>query len=115
MRQHVAYYLNETLGYPRGLTQTEVGIKRYGFNRRCDIVVYKSDMTPILVVECKAPEITLSDKTLQQVAQYNAVLRAPMMVISNGLDHYCLQLVDGQYSFLETIPPFEKNIDSGSK
>lgn len=107
VRQHFAWYLNEVLNYPRSLTQTEVSIKRYGFQRRCDIVVYDKDVQPVVIVECKAPDVALTDKTLHQAATYNSVLQAPLLIISNGLDHYCLRLTDGQYSFLETIPAFE--------
>ncbi|MEL6822035.1 MAG: type I restriction enzyme HsdR N-terminal domain-containing protein [Calditrichota bacterium] len=106
VRQHFAWYLNEVLNYPRSLTQTEVSIKRYGFQRRCDIVVYDKDVQPILIVECKAPDISLTDKTLHQAATYNSVLQAPLLIISNGLDHFCLRLEDGKYSFLDSIPAF---------
>lgn len=108
VRQHFIHYLCVELRYPRGLITTESGLKYNQQQRRTDIVVFNRKGEPFLIVECKAPEIRLSQKVFNQIAVYNKVLGANLLVVSNGLEHYCCRLSAeaGKWEFLPGIPPF---------
>jgi hypothetical protein len=61
-----------------------------------------------MLIECKAPEITIKQKTFDQIARYNMALKVDYLVVTNGLVHYCC-LIDfekGEYSFIDQIPDF---------
>jgi predicted type IV restriction endonuclease len=87
VRQHLLHYLVDHLAYPKGLIASEQGIQVNGLSRRCDAVVYGKDGSPLMIIECKAPEVQLSEETFYQIAQYNFKLRVNYMVLSNGLMH----------------------------
>jgi hypothetical protein len=108
VRQHCVRYLIEELGYPPGLLSVEKGLKVNGLSRRTDVVVYSRKQEPLLIVECKAPEVALSQSTFDQVARYNLTLRVPYLLITNGLNHYCCRVdfASNSYSFLQSIPHY---------
>jgi hypothetical protein len=110
VRQHCVRYLIEELGYPPGLLSVEKGLKVNGLSRRTDVVVYSRKQEPLLIVECKAPEVALSQSTFDQVARYNLTLRVPYLLITNGVNHYCckINLEEGSYSFLKEIPRYHE-------
>jgi hypothetical protein len=60
-----------------------------GMQQRVDIAVFNRLGMPIMVVECKSADITLSNKTFAQAARYNLVLKAKYLVVTNGLSHFC--------------------------
>jgi hypothetical protein len=110
VRQHLLRYLMEEKGYPKGLLSVEKGLKVNGLSRRTDVAVYSRQQEPLLLAECKAPEVTLSQATFDQVSRYNLTLRVPYLLITNGLQHYCckINLEEGSYSFLKEIPRYEE-------
>jgi len=71
---------------------------------RTDLICYEKDFKPLLLVECKAPEITLNEKAAIQIARYNLEVNAPFLLISNGLQDYWFAIEDGELSALDTIP-----------
>jgi hypothetical protein len=108
VRQNVARYLVAELGYPSSLMLLEQKIRMNGMARRCDIVVYSRSGIPVLLVECKAPEVAVNQKVFDQVARYNLVLGVMYLLVTNGLVHYCIQYGPDsqQYSFLPGIPGY---------
>lgn len=108
VRQHFVHYLIHTLGYPRSLMRVESGLHYNRMARRSDIVVHRRDGTPWMVVECKAPKVSLSPSVFEQVAVYNQSLRAVYAVVTNGLVHYCCRMdyQAGTYGFLDELPKF---------
>lgn len=109
VRQHLVRTLVEHLGYPAGLLAVEQPLAAAGGPRRADVVAYDRARQPVLVAECKAPDVPLTDEVLAQVSRYNAVARAAHLVATNGRTHYCwrVDLTARTYRFLETLPPFE--------
>jgi hypothetical protein len=87
VRQHFVHHLLAA-GYPPPLLSLERGLRYHGLPRRSDIVVYDRAMQPFLLVECKAPQIPLSEKVLAQALAYNHVLQARYVAITNGLAHH---------------------------
>jgi hypothetical protein len=109
VRQCMVRYLTCQLGYPAGLTAIEKGFDLNGTTYRADIVTYDRRGKAILAVECKAPEIKINQKTFDQIGQYNKVIQARYLVVTNGLTHFCVSvdLALGQWEQMERIPEYE--------
>jgi hypothetical protein len=89
VRQHVLHLLTGQLGYPRGLLQVERGHKYHQVKKRTDILFLSSSGAPLLLVECKAPHIPLTEAVCRQAGVYNASIGARFLAVSNGIDFYC--------------------------
>lgn len=109
VRQHILMYLIHEKAYPAGLIQVEANLKVHRLSRRADIVIYSQTATPLMIIECKASKVKLTQSTLDQVARYNITLKVPFLLITNGLQHYCckIRLSDGTINMLETIPEYQ--------
>ena len=88
VRQHLTYHLSENLGYPMGLMAVEHYLMFNDVSKRADLVCFNRDRLPILLAECKAPKVPLSQTVLDQAARYNLVLKVPLLMLTNGLKHY---------------------------
>ena len=109
VRQNFLMYLISELDFPKSLISVEAGLKLYKRLKRTDIVVYDKQGSPVLIVECKAPEVKLNEKVFDQIVRYNMALQVNFLVVTNGLDHYCCQLdyEKNSYNFLKTIPNYK--------
>lgn len=108
VRQHFVNYLITVKKYPKELLNNEVLVKLNGTSKRCDTVVYDRYITPLAIIEYKAPAIAITSTVFDQIARYNMVLHVKYLIVSNGINHYCC-LIDYQtqtYSFLEEIPEY---------
>ena len=108
VRQRFARYLVEVKGYPASLMMTEYTLKLNEMTRRCDILVHKPAGFPALLVECKAPEVKITQDTFDQVARYNMVFHVKYLMVTNGMKHYCcyLDFESEKVEFLQEIPRF---------
>ncbi len=110
VRQHFVEWLISEKKFPAALMGNEVSLTQNGIARRCDTVVADRTGQPLVIVEYKAPNINITQKTFDQIVRYNIVLHAKYLIVSNGLKHYCC-LIDyetSKYRFLETIPCYEE-------
>lgn len=105
VRQHVVQWLLSDKSQSPQLMSIERQITYNNMVKRCDIVVYHPDGSIKLIVECKAPEIKLTQSSFDQIARYNLVLDADFLMVTNGLQHiYCV--IDQNlksYRFLEDL------------
>lgn len=110
VRQHFVHYLIEGLGYPAGLMGNEVSLHVGQKWLRADGVLYDRQLHPRMIMEYKAPHVTLTPKVFDQITAYNMQLHARYLVVSNGMTHYCCQLDDvtSKYVFLDHIPRYEE-------
>jgi hypothetical protein len=117
VRQNFARYLCDVHGYPEGLMLFEHIIRHNRLTRRCDIVVHNRNGQPVVLVECKAPGVILNQKTFDQIARYNMVLGVNILLVTNGMSHFCIQVdpVRFNYSFLKEIPSFRSIADQSSE
>lgn len=92
VRQHLIHYLVYHKNFPIGLIASEVEITANQQKRRCDVVVYNQDLSLRLLIECKAPEIPLSAKVVQQIIHYNNQLQVPVIAITNGIQHEIIEI-----------------------
>ena len=84
VRQRTIQLLHSRYGYPLELMQVEGSITLNGLTRRCDIVVYAADGRPRMIVECKEPNVKITQKVCDQACRYNTVLRVPYLLLTNG-------------------------------
>lgn len=110
VRQHVVKFLIQEKNYPISHINVEKQITLNGLKKRYDIVVFKPDGKLDILVECKAPEIAISQNTFDQIAQYNFKLNANYLMVTNGLAHYYCQMdfVAEKYQFMQEIPDFSR-------
>jgi hypothetical protein len=108
VRQHVVQYLLVEKKYPKSLINVEKLVKVNGLNKRYDIVVFQPNGEIFLLIECKAPEVPISQQTFDQIARYNLKLNAQFLMVTNGLNHYFCQMdfENEQYVFLKEAPEF---------
>ena len=108
VRQHVVRFLLEEKNFPKSHVNVEKIVKINGLNKRYDIVVFQPDGTIFLIVECKAPEVKISQATFDQIARYNMTLNSVHLMVTNGLNHYFCQMDHEaeQYVFLPDVPPY---------
>ena len=86
VRQHVVFYLVGEKGYLPGLIGIEKTIKVNQRNQRFDLVCFDNDAKPLLIVECKAPEVSITQATLEQTLRYNSEVQAKYLMLTNGLE-----------------------------
>jgi hypothetical protein len=110
VRQHFINFLIDYKGYPKGLIAIEHQVIINGNPQRVDIVTFKRDGKPLLVVECKAPSVALTQDTYSQAARYNLALKANYLIITNGIKHFCsrVDLVRMEFESLTEIPSFNE-------
>lgn len=92
VRQHVVHALEHSMGYPREMMQVEGSITLNQMTRRCDILVYGANTSPKMIVECKKPQVKLTQKVVDQACRYNIVLDVPFLYLTNGLNHLILSV-----------------------
>ena len=110
VRQHTVQFLLHEKKYPKSYLNVEKVIKLNEITKRYDIVVFRPDGSLFLLIECKAPEVKITQDTFDQIARYNMKLKARYLMVTNGLNHYFCQMDfdKEQYVFLEELPDFSK-------
>ena len=110
VRQHFVNYLTVHMGYPSTMLANEVELSIGQKRLRCDSVLYGLRAEPRMIIEYKAPTISLTQKVFDQVSVYNLLLHVDYLVVSNGLLHYCCKMdyYNQKYLFLDGIPSYEK-------
>ncbi|MAU26182.1 MAG: restriction endonuclease subunit R [Muricauda sp.] len=110
VRQHVVHFLLTTKGYPKSLMNVEKQLIVNKLSKRYDVVVFKPDSSIFLLVECKAPQVKITQDVFDQIARYNRGLSATYLMVTNGLEHYYCQMdyVLEKYTFLKEIPDFSR-------
>ena len=110
VRQHCVHFLMDYKNYPISLINVEKELKINGLKKRYDIVVFKPNGDIAVIIECKAPKITINQSTFDQIAQYNIKLNADLLMVTNGLNHYYCKMdfENEQYEFLQDIPEYGK-------
>lgn len=104
VRQNILQHLM-AMGFPLGLMASEHPITFNGLQKRCDIVIFDRQAKPCLIVECKAPQVAITQKVFDQIAIYNMKLKVGHLIVTNGLRHFCCKMMtDGKVEFLHDFP-----------
>lgn len=110
VRQHIIKYLSESLNYPYSHMCIEKSLNVNKLSKRADILIYNEELAPALLVECKAPDITLTNRVFEQVSAYNIAFKVPWLLITNGITHYAshINYSTGKISHIDYIPEYNQ-------
>jgi len=110
VRQICLHTLVTRYEVPPGLIAVEFSIKLHSLSKRADIVVFARTGSPLLIVECKAATVDISENVLHQVLRYHAGLLSPYLLITNGRQQLCLFTgnAEGPPRFLDEIPLYHQ-------
>jgi len=108
VRQHCVQFLMIDKKYPKSHLNVEKKLIINELTKRYDIVVFNTDGSIFLIVECKAPNVAINQQVFDQIARYNLSLNAKYLMVTNGLNHYyCeMDLANQRYNFLEALPNY---------
>jgi hypothetical protein len=108
VRQHVIRYLEKEKLVPLSLIRAEAGIRLYQTHKRFDLAVSDRNGNPLLLVECKAPSVAVTQEVLDQAVRYNMTLKVAFLMLTNGLQHiFCrVDLITGALKRIETLPEY---------
>ena len=95
VRQQFLHRLVDDYHYPAGRIGVEVAIAVGEAKKRCDAVVYDEQLQPLVLIECKAEHVALTQRTLDQAITYNRQLRVPYLFLHNGPETIVVQLDEG--------------------
>jgi len=108
VRQHFIHFLINSYKYPKSLMKVESGLKYNNLQKRSDIQVYTRKGHPFLIVECKASNVKLDSKVIDQAALYNKSIGADYIIVTNGMNFRCLKTTSIIVEWVEKIPVFPK-------
>ncbi len=108
VRQQFIHFLIQEKQYPKGLLAVEKQLKIYDKTKRTDIILYNKQGNVSIIVECKAPEVKISQDAFDQIARYNMNFKAEYLIVTNGMSHYCYKpnYKENSYAFLKDIPDY---------
>lgn len=108
VRQHFIQFLIKEKKFPKSLIQIEGGLTLNTLQKRTDIVIFNNSGERIMVVECKAPGIKISQSVFDQAARYNSVHKAGWLCVTNGIKHCYAKICHDSsvFSFVEELPEY---------
>lgn len=105
VRRHVAAWLLQDMAVPATNILQEYPVPMAGSTQRADIVVTGRAQKPVMIVECKAADVPINAAVLDQAVRYNSVVKAPYVMLTNGLFHYFYVTWDFRsYSLCRGVP-----------
>ena len=108
VRQWCIKNLTDRSDVPAHLMMSEAGFKLGDKRFRADIIVYDRKAQPLMVVECKRPEVELTQEVLDQAIRYNMVLNVRYMIITNGTKTFICRKQDGRFVFIGNVPTYNE-------
>jgi predicted type IV restriction endonuclease len=109
VRQHFVSYLTGFLGYPPGLIRIEASFRLNSMLRRADILIHDRAGEPVMIVECKAQQVRITQEVFDQVINYNFNYGVRYLVVTNGTEHFAGKIDTEARTFvlLNHIPDYE--------
>ena len=108
VRQWCIKVLAESLKIPYHMMMSEVGFKLGEKQFRADILVYDRKAQPLMVVECKRPDVRLTQEVLDQAIRYNMVLDVRYIIITNGNRTFMCRKQGSGFAFVDTLPDYNE-------
>jgi hypothetical protein len=110
VRQHLLEFMITEKKFPLSLLAVEKQLKLNNTIKRTDVMAYNNAVQPVLIAECKAPEITLDLGTLRQAMRYNLVHNVPHLIITNGRDHFffCRKNISSPWEQQQQFPDYQE-------
>ena len=109
VRQNFITYLIKEKKFPASLISVEKSLMLNKMLKRTDAVVHNSEGEALLILECKAPSVNISQDVFDQIARYNITLKVKYLIVTNGMEHYCCLInhEEQKYRFLKGIPHYK--------
>ena len=109
VRQHFIAYLIAHKKFPKSLIQVEGGLQLNKLQKRTDIVIFNTAGEKIMVIECKAPSVKITQSVFDQASRYNSVHKTPWIVVTNGLAHFYARIdhANAGFKFAEDLPQWD--------
>lgn len=109
VRQHFLQWLTLHMGYPAGRVAVEYSLHYGKLKKRADAIVFGKSGNALMIIECKAPGVSLSQVVFEQLARYNFSFRVKYLAVTNGLEHYCCRMNPDQksWTFLNDFPDYD--------
>ncbi len=106
VRQHVVHFLITEKNYSTALINVEKQLTLHQTKKRYDVIAFKNSGEIRLIVECKSPQVKITQEVFDQIARYNLVVKADYLMVTNGLEHYYCRMdyENERYVFLEELP-----------
>lgn len=108
VRQNFIRFLTTEKKFPVSLIAIEKKVTYNTLSKRYDVLIYNSS-NPIVLIECKAPDVKLTQAAFDQIARYNFDLKVKYLVVTNGLQHlYCrMDYTNNTYQFINELPEYK--------
>lgn len=110
VRQWFISVLHEGMHIPEHMMGSEVALSHAGKSFRADIVVFNRSARPLMVVECKRPEVSLDQEVVDQALRYNNALDVRYIAITNGEKTFMFERKDGGWEFMQKAPLWEEMV-----
>ena len=107
VRQWLIGELEGTFGVPRHLMMSEAGLKFGSKSYRVDILIYDRSGAPLTVVECKRPDVALTESVARQAMRYDMVLSVSWIILSNGGSTLVFRRSGGTFVPYPSIPDYQ--------
>ena len=108
VRQWFIGVLKDNMGVPLHMMMSETGFKLGSKQFRADLLVYDRLAKPLMVVECKRPEVELTTDVLDQAVRYNMALNVRYIVITNGKSTFICARNENGYAFISELPQYNE-------
>lgn len=108
VRQWCIGVLSRSMCVPMHMMMSEAGFKLGGKSFRADILVYDRKAQPLMVVECKRPEVALTQEVLDQAIRYNMALNVKYIMITNGTKTFICRRKDAGFVFVDKVPVYDE-------
>lgn len=108
VRQNFIRFLTVEKKYPGSLISVEKEIQVNRLTKRFDIAIFDNSAKALMIIECKAPEVKISQDVFDQIARYNIFFKVKYLVVTNGKETYCcsIDFESGQYKFMDELPDY---------
>jgi len=107
VRQHVIRFLVSQKKVPAMLIKVECELQLYKTRKRFDLAVFDRNGNALLLVECKAPSVNLSQEVLDQAARYNLAMKVRFLMLTNGMQHLYCEADNGRLKVIVDLPDYQ--------
>ncbi len=108
VRQNIILFLLFTQNFPSSLISVEKEIKLADLKKRYDIVVFNRQTVPWMIIECKEMNVSLSQKTMEQILRYHISIPAKYLIITNGSHCFGFEKREDRFMEIDLFPEFDK-------